>query len=254
MISCSGSATGIFLVGASMKNSAAILAVTFLVAAAATTANAGNFGDHYVSGAQVPGMKGTRSSISSPGWNISADNGELAIIRVAAETNSNGIIQTGYGTITAHPFDSCGTRASNTTYYEYKATGGNFTCQWLTTFGNSGTDYKYSVIRNSNCTTCWYVFIGGNLQYSSGALGFSEADSRIYGGGEFNNPFGSTTIGGLTYGGYGIWPPPTDTPWQRTNEVYSGSVNWITIQQGNTTNTDGKWSITAMPSPYSVSH
>ena len=134
---------------------------------------------------------------------------------------------------------------------EWVATDAAPTCRWYATFGGSGSDLKYSVIRSNLCSTCWYGFIDGSLQFTSGALGFSTAD-YVYAGGEFNTQLNSETIGGLTYGGYAIYP--ADTPWQRTSDVYGGNVSWTTINQSLQVNTDGHWNISAPPSPFSVSH
>lgn len=217
-----------------------------------TTVRAADFGGNWISNS-VGTLTGTRSQIQSPGYNIFSSDGGLIIMRVSLEsgfttgcTSGCGLIQTGFGT-TSSGFDACGSRTSNTTFYEYKATYGTYTCQWLSTFGSTSTDYKYSVVRiAASCTSCYDVFIGGTLQYTSGALGFSSGD-HAYAEGEF-----SDSTGGTTYGCYGC--VSGDMPWQYTGGLYGQNPSYTTILSATQQNTDGKWYVQGPPSPFQVSH
>lgn len=222
--------------------------MTFALVVYAERATAGppNFGYRYVTNACCE-LRGTRAQIKSPNYNLkTTPAGYLAIMRVIAQGN-DALIQTGFGTAPQQSFGACGTRSANTVFWEQKISGGGYTCQWLGTFGATPTNKKYSVVRSSNCSTCWCVFVDGSLQYSSGALGFSAA-YQVYAGGEFNaGPPG--TPGGTAYGCYGC---DGQTPWQRTSQVYGGT--WTIVQSANAVNTDGQWSVGSPPSPFSISH
>jgi hypothetical protein len=204
-------------------------------------AGAENLGFRFVTNACCQ-LRGTRAHIKSPAYNIHTNpTGGLSLMRVVAQGNGS-LVQTGFGTSPTTSFDTCGTRSTNTVFWEYTI-GGSPTCNWLGTFGSTPTNKKYAVIRTSDCTTCWYIFVDGSLQ-ATAASDFSAA-FEVYAGGEFNQ-----IDTGTSYGCYGC--DSGTTPWQRDSDVYPGT--WTTIQSANTQNDDGNWSLGSPPSPFTISH
>jgi hypothetical protein len=236
------------MVGTMRRARLAVVAVALfalpIVALGVATDRAGaiNLGHRYVTSACCV-LRGTRAHIKSPAWNIhTSPTGGLALMRVVAQ--NGGLVQTGFGTAPIVSFDMCGSRATNTVFWEYSFYPGNgYTCNWLGTFGATPTNKKYAVVRTDTCSTCWYVFVDGSLQVTTPALGFSTA-FEVYAGGEFN-----AINDGASYGCYGC---DGQTPWQRTSDVYPGT--WTTIQSANAKNNDGLWSLGNPPSPFTISH
>ena len=190
-------------------------------------------------------MYGTRADIGTPALDFTLGFGTFGLMRVSSDSASGGaLMQTGFAQTNGWSLDGSCSSTTLKIFYEYVLP--NILpgiCGFLSSPGY-GVAHKYSSFRSTSGTV-WNGAVDGVVK-ASADLSFSVSSSSESGG-EINGTGANNT--GHLYGCYGC---NGNLAWQRATAP--GAASWYTIQSSYPFNDDGRWTIGATPSPFTISH
>lgn len=207
------------------------LAVALIVAAVmAPSALASQGGKYRGSGSDA----GSRANITGTA-SVPSTGGVIATVRTQSGfTSSSGLIQFGHLKHGSSFSSNCGPAGTIGYMVERRAVSGSYLCNAF--FGSFGSNQKFSVLHVSG--SGWNAYLNGSKIDGPYALGYTSGYAIAVG--EYNGSAPSSYS--MTFG------PSGYTPWQTTLD----RTNWFDITSATNFN-DGGWSITNLPSPFSIS-